>query len=42
VHFSSLGEQAVAYGAAGMLLDRLMRSDSFPVAREAEAHGIAF
>jgi hypothetical protein len=42
VHFSSLGDQAVAYGAAGMLLDRLMRSDTFPVAREAQVHRIGF
>ena len=42
VHFSSLGDQAVAYGAAGMLLDRLMRSDSFPVVRETQEHRIRF
>ncbi len=42
VHFSSLGDKAVAYGAAGMLLDRLMRSDSFLVAREAQAPRIGF
>jgi predicted NBD/HSP70 family sugar kinase len=42
VHFSSLGDKAVAYGAAGMFLDRLMRSDSFLVTREAEAPRMSF
>jgi predicted NBD/HSP70 family sugar kinase len=42
VHFSSLGDRAVAYGAAGMLLDRLLRSDTWLGAREAEAPRIGF
>jgi hypothetical protein len=32
----------VAYGSAGMLLDRLMRSDSFPMAKVAQVHQIGF
>ncbi len=42
VHFSSLGDKAVAYGAAGMLLDRLMRSDSFLVSARMESPRIDF
>ena len=30
IHYSSLGGKAVAYGAAGMILDRLVSEQSLP------------
>jgi hypothetical protein len=30
IHYSSLGGKAVAYGAAGMILDRLISEQSLP------------
>jgi hypothetical protein len=40
IHYSSLGGKAVAYGAAGMILNRLMSEQSLPML-EANASGVA-
>jgi predicted NBD/HSP70 family sugar kinase len=37
IHYSSLGAQAVAFGAAGMCLQSLFAANTFPVRRETDA-----
>ena len=39
IHYSTFGDQAVAYGAAGMMLDRLFSDQIFPLGDIRNRHG---